>query len=282
MAAPTQRAHDGLVGGSDPRLFRRHRLVAALSATCQSARLTFLKCSPAGRHILIGVWPVPDSDLTDVLPDRTPINTEGRSSTVNNKQIEVYGGINTHAATHHIAMIDTADRRLTDVQVPTTAAGYRAVLQFPGVVERAGMRGNRVHRLIWGRGDTRRPGRGNSGGRGQPVRSQTSGQARFFDAYSAAEAAPSGRATAAPKGGEGLRRVTAAAPHVQVLGIIGQGGDDHSDQGHARHRTEQLRARYGGVSNTKVIAVLAETRPTTAPVTADEATAYSLRLLARS
>lgn len=44
---------------------------------------------------------------------------------------------------------------------------------------------------------------------------------------------------------------------------------------------EQLRTRYRGLSNTKLIATLAMTRPTATPVTADEATAYSLRLLAK-
>src|SRR5699024_5508980 len=92
----------------------------------------FLKCSPAGRHVLIGVWRVPDSELTDARPGCAPENTEGRSSMVNDKQIEVYDGIDTHADTHHVAVNDTAGRRLADVQVPTTAAGYRAALRLLG------------------------------------------------------------------------------------------------------------------------------------------------------
>lgn len=44
---------------------------------------------------------------------------------------------------------------------------------------------------------------------------------------------------------------------------------------------EQLRARYRGMSNTKLMGALAFSRPTPAPVTAEEARAYSLRLLAR-
>ena len=51
---------------------------------------------------------------------------------VNDKQIEVYGGIDTHADSHHVAVIDATNRRLADVQVPATAAGYRATLQFLG------------------------------------------------------------------------------------------------------------------------------------------------------
>lgn len=44
---------------------------------------------------------------------------------------------------------------------------------------------------------------------------------------------------------------------------------------------EQLRASYRDLSNTKLIAVLETSRPTKRPVTAAEATPYSLCLLAR-
>ncbi|WP_009885473.1 IS110 family transposase, partial [Brevibacterium aurantiacum] len=44
---------------------------------------------------------------------------------------------------------------------------------------------------------------------------------------------------------------------------------------------EDLRTRYKGLSTPKLIAALAASRPTPTPVTAAEATAYSLRLLAR-
>ncbi len=49
---------------------------------------------------------------------------------VNEKQLKVYGGIDTHADTHHIVVIDAAGQRLADVEVPTTAAGYQAALRF--------------------------------------------------------------------------------------------------------------------------------------------------------
>ena len=49
---------------------------------------------------------------------------------MNDKQIKVYGGIDTHADTHHVAVMDGTGRRLADVQVPATAAGYEAALRF--------------------------------------------------------------------------------------------------------------------------------------------------------
>lgn len=43
-----------------------------------------------------------------------------------------YGGIDTHADTHHVAVIDATRQRLADVRVPATAAGYQAALRFLG------------------------------------------------------------------------------------------------------------------------------------------------------
>ena len=44
----------------------------------------------------------------------------------------VYGGIDTHADTHHVAVIDVHGRALGDMRVPATAAGYRQAVRFIG------------------------------------------------------------------------------------------------------------------------------------------------------
>lgn len=57
---------------------------------------------------------------------------------------EVVGGVDTHADTHHAAVIDTAGRRLGDAEFPTTPAGYAALLAFLvsfGVLLRVGIEG---------------------------------------------------------------------------------------------------------------------------------------------
>lgn len=57
---------------------------------------------------------------------------------------EVIAGIDTHADTHHAAVIDTNGRNLGDLQFPTTPAGYAALLAFIssfGHVRRVGVEG---------------------------------------------------------------------------------------------------------------------------------------------
>ena len=46
---------------------------------------------------------------------------------VSEKQMKVYSGIDMHADTHHVAVIDATGQRVADVQVHATAAGYQAL-----------------------------------------------------------------------------------------------------------------------------------------------------------
>jgi transposase len=46
------------------------------------------------------------------------------------KQVEVVAGVDTHADTHHVAVIDMVGRRLADEAFPATSAGYAALLAF--------------------------------------------------------------------------------------------------------------------------------------------------------
>lgn len=45
-------------------------------------------------------------------------------------ELEVIAGIDTHADTHHVAVIETAGRRLGDAGFPTTLKGYKAIAAF--------------------------------------------------------------------------------------------------------------------------------------------------------
>src|SRR5699024_9028968 len=78
------------------------------------------------------------------------------SSMVNHKQGLVYGGIDTHADTHHVAVVDAHGRPLGDIQIPATTVGYRTAVRFlqswPGLavvgVECTGSYGAAVTREI--------------------------------------------------------------------------------------------------------------------------------------
>ncbi|MGY2033337.1 IS110 family RNA-guided transposase [Nocardia gipuzkoensis] len=111
-------------------------------------------------------------------------------------------GVDTHADTIHVAVVDGVGRELGDEEFPTTTTGYRAALEFLasfGTVEVAGIEGT----SSYGAGITRavlaagievceviRPERS--------VR-RMRGKSDPIDAYQAARAVVSGRASATPK-----------------------------------------------------------------------------------
>lgn len=107
------------------------------------------------------------------------------------------------------------------------------------------------------------------------------GKTDVFDADSSAEAVLSGRATAAPKGGDGLVESLRVLCRSRSSALTAGTAMINQIKGMLIAAPEQLRARYRDLSNTKLIVVLATSRPTKSRVTAAEATAYSLRLLAR-
>ncbi|PCC49044.1 IS110 family transposase, partial [Brevibacterium aurantiacum] len=107
------------------------------------------------------------------------------------------------------------------------------------------------------------------------------GKSDPFDAYSAAEAVLGGRASAAPKGGDGLVESLRVLRTSRSSALQARTATINQIKGMLITAPEDLRTRYKGLSTPKLIAALAASRPTATPVTAAEATAYSLRLLAR-
>jgi transposase len=114
----------------------------------------------------------------------------------------VTGGVDTHGHTHHAAVLDYMGRQLGDREFPTSPAGYRALLQWMsghGVLDRVGVEGTGTYGVGLARHlreagvqvvEVDRPDR-------RARRAQ--GKSDPLDAYSAARAALSGRASVVPK-----------------------------------------------------------------------------------
>lgn len=203
---------------------------------------------------------------------------------VTETQTLVYGGIDTHADTHHVAVIDHLGAPLGDLQVPATSAGYRIAVRFLnrwpqlGVVgiECTGSYGAGLSRAAREAGldvvEVNRPNRFDR---------RIQGKTDTFDAYAAAEAVLSGRANAAPKGGDGLVESLRVLRISRSSALSARTATTNQIKAMLIAGPEQLRSRYRGLSNTKPMTALAASRPTSTPVSAEEASAYSLRLLAR-
>ncbi|WNB84338.1 IS110 family transposase [Cellulomonas sp. ATA003] len=119
----------------------------------------------------------------------------------------VYVGVDTHADIHHLAVVDPLGRSLADRTFPTTTAGYEQMVrwcaQFGDVVavgvEGTSSYGAALTRRLRDAGmsvvEVDRPDRKSR---------RLHGKTDALDAYSAARAVAAGRATAVPKGKDGL------------------------------------------------------------------------------
>lgn len=123
------------------------------------------------------------------------------------QHLEVIAGVDTHGQTHHAAVIDPLGRHLADRQFPATGAGYRQLLSWLGShgavaavgVEGTGAYGAELARVLARAGlrvvEVDRPDRKTR---------RMKGKSDPIDAYAAATAVTSGRATGSPKTRDGI------------------------------------------------------------------------------
>lgn len=198
--------------------------------------------------------------------------------------LKVIAGIDTHADTHHVAVISDNGAHLADKEFLAVGSGYRKIIDFitsfgtvVGVgVEGTGSYGAELARVLTRKGiqvlEVMRPNRQNR---------RLHGKSDPLDAYQAAEAALAGSRVSMPKARNGAvealrvlraEKSTAMRARVAVMTQI---------KSILVSAPETLRARYRGLSSTATIAALEKSRPggnMTDPV---NATSTVLKRLAR-
>lgn len=122
------------------------------------------------------------------------------------EHLKVIAGIDTHADTHHVAVITDTGQHLADKEFPAAASGYQSIIEFIAEfgpvlavgVEGTGSYGAELSRVLVRGGihvvEVMRPNR-------QARRLQ--GKSDPLDAYQAAESVLSGRAGVTPKSRDG-------------------------------------------------------------------------------
>ena len=197
---------------------------------------------------------------------------------------QITGGVDTHGLTHHAAVIDPVGRHLADREFPATIRGYRNLLDWMrshgtlGVVgvEGTGAYGAELARVLTAAGvtviDVDRPDRKTR---------RMKGKSDPIDAYAAAMAVLSGRATGVPKSRDGVVEA------VRVLRIARRSAVKARTQAMNQIRTvlvsapAMLREQVAGLDRAALIRTLARLRPGDDLSRPLAATRASLRRLAR-
>ncbi len=197
---------------------------------------------------------------------------------------EVIGGVDTHGHTHHAAVIDQLGRHLADQQFPATSAGYRELWAWMSSlgevlavgVEGTGAYGAELARTLTHAGvlvlDVDRPDRKTR---------RMKGKSDPIDAYAAATAVASGRATGSPKSRTGtveairvlrIARRSAVKARTQAINQI---------RGILVSAPSALREQVAGLQRGELIRTLAGMRPGQELALPLNATKAALRRLAR-
>ncbi|MHA7224135.1 IS110 family RNA-guided transposase [Arthrobacter sp. RHLT1-20] len=200
-----------------------------------------------------------------------------------NEHLKVIAGIDTHADTHHVAIITETGAHVADQEFLAVGSGYRDIVRFitgfgPVIaagVEGTGSYGAQLARVLTKEGirvlEVMRPNR-----QGRRLK----GKSDPLDAYQAAESALAGRGTATPKARDGAveslrvlraERATAMRARVAVMNQV---------QGILVAAPETLRARYRGLTSAALMAALEKTRPAGSMSEPSNATATVLKRLA--
>ena len=197
---------------------------------------------------------------------------------------EVIGGVDTHGATHHAAVIDPIGRHLADREFPADTAGHPALASWlagHGQVIAVGVEGTGSYGAVLARHlaatgltvvEVDRPDR---------KMRRTVGKSDPVDAYAAAQAVASGRAAGTPKSRDGLVEAIRAL-HVARRGAVkARTATINRIKGLLICAPARLGEQLAPLGTTALIAACARLRP--GPVLADPLAAHkkALRTAAR-
>jgi transposase len=197
---------------------------------------------------------------------------------------KITGGVDTHGLTHHAAVIDPLGRHLADKEFPATVRGYRDLLDWirsHGVLSAVGVEGTGAYgaelaRVLAAAGvavvDVDRPDR--------KVR-RMRGKSDPIDAYAAAAAVASGRATGVPKSRDGAVEAVRVLRVARRSAVKGRTQAMNQIRGLLVSAPAALREQVAGLERACLVRTLAGLRPGVDLSTPLAATKAALRRLAR-
>jgi transposase len=200
------------------------------------------------------------------------------------KRRRVVGGVDTHADTHHAAVLLMNGGRLADAEFPATAAGYAQLTTWlrsfgrlhAVAVEGTGSYGAGLARQLHAAGITvievNRPDR---------RARRLVGKSDPLDAYAAADAVLAGRATALPKLGTGIVEAIRALHGTRAGAVKTRTATLNQLRALLVTAPAGLRDQLRSLGTTALVDACARLRPSLELADPNQATKYALRSLAR-
>lgn len=181
-----------------------------------------------------------------------------------NESIQVIAGIDTHADTHHVAVINEHGKPLADREFLAVGSGYRKILDFIpryGTVTAVGVEGTgsygaELTKTLRNEGltvlEVNRPNR---------AARRLKGKSDPLDAYQAAQSILDGRTTAIPKAKDGPVECLRVLRAARTSAVKARTAAINQIKGLLVTAPDKLRARYRTLGATALITALQRTRP---------------------
>ncbi len=199
------------------------------------------------------------------------------------KKLRVTGGVDTHKDTHHAAVLLMNGRRLADAEFPATADGYSSLLKWMrsyGRLHAVGVEGTGSYGAALARClaaddvkviEVNRPDR---------RQRRAKGKSDPLDAYAAADAVLSGRASAVPKAGDGIVESIRALHTVRSGAVKSRTACMNELQALLVTAPAELREELAGRTGAKLAGACARLNPLDDLADPAQGTRYALRCLA--
>jgi transposase len=199
------------------------------------------------------------------------------------KKRRITGGVDTHADTHHAAVVLMNGRRLADRQFPATAAGYEALLEWMlsfGRLHAVGVEGTGSYGAALARHlaaervkvvEVNRPDR---------RQRRAKGKSDPLDAYAAAEAVLADKAQAVPKAGDGIVESIRALHLVRSGAVKARTACMNGLHALLVTAPSELREELGAARRAKLTTACAQLVPPADLADPDNGVRYALRRLA--
>jgi transposase len=197
---------------------------------------------------------------------------------------EVTGGVDTHGATNHAAVIDHVGRHLADREFPTTATGYRDLLIFLkgfGVLRQVGVEGTGTYGAGLARYLHQQGVKLLEVDRTDRKSRRAKGKSDPLDAYSAARAALNGTAAGTPKTRDGITEAIRALRVARNSAIKARTQTSNQMKALLVSGPAGLREQLRQLCNTDLIQTCSQLRPAADLSQPLAATKSALRTLAR-
>lgn len=185
-----------------------------------------------------------------------------------NEQVKVIAGIDTHADTHHVALVTEYGKRLGDRKFLAIGSGYREIAAYltsfgPVTavgVEGTGSYGAELSRVLAGHGFTvREVNRPNRAER------RLRGKSDPLDAYQAAESVLSDRGTSTPKTRDGYVEALRVLRTARTSAMKARTAVLNQISGVLTAATDEVRAKYRGMDSEARARAMATSRPSGNP-----------------